>query len=79
MIFFYRLRVYIKNILKQVMCVDSFCKQCGRDVHDFIAPDCVWNQVSPRKDGDGVLCYDCFCEKAMNKGLPCVWELSNPL
>lgn len=41
------------------------CEDCGRNVHDFIVPDILWKQVygSDR----GVLCYDCFCERADRK------------
>lgn len=76
---YYWLRLHYKLLLKRLKVVDSFCKVCGRDVHDFSAPADIWQQVSPRKNGDGVLCYDCFCERASKKGLPCVWKLGNPL
>lgn len=60
------------------------CRDCGRTVHDFIIPDEIWNEVmtgspiiylrdgvTPSKEGaSGVLCYDCFCERAREKGLP---------
>jgi len=41
------------------------CMDCGRNVHDFIVPDDLWLKVvgSPR----GVLCYDCFCNRADEK------------
>ena len=66
------LRIYMWNILhwinRHVLCTYPLiencarCRDCGRNVHDFHAPDWLWLQVigSP----DGVWCYDCFCNKA---------------
>ena len=72
-------RLHLKLFLKKYILIDSFCKVCGRTVHDFYVNDDIWEKVSPRKNGNGVLCYDCFCERSSEKGLPCVWELGNPL
>ena len=58
------------------------CRDCGRTVHDFIMPNDIWNEVitgspiiylkdgtTPSKEGAaGVWCYDCFCERAREKG-----------
>lgn len=59
------------------------CRDCGRTVHDYIMPNDIWNTViagTPKlylSDGTedsegagGVWCYDCFCERAREKGLP---------
>ena len=53
----------------------SFCKNCGRDVHDFITTDEIWDQVDPHIRFGHVLCYDCFCEICHKIGLPPVWKL----
>ena len=43
----------------------SRCEDCGRNVHDFLVPNSLWNEVmgGPR----GVFCYDCFCNRADEK------------
>jgi hypothetical protein len=41
------------------------CEDCGRNVHDFKVPDDVWIKVYGNKSG--ILCYDCFCDKADKK------------
>lgn len=56
----------------------SFCKQCGRDVHDFIASDDVWEQVDRHIRWGHTLCYDCFCEVCGQIGLPVVWRIVKP-
>lgn len=40
----------------------SRCEDCGRNVHDFIVPDWLWNVVYGNESG--MLCYDCFCNRA---------------
>jgi hypothetical protein len=57
------------------MLINSFCKNCGRDVHDYIVPDEVWAKVRPTIKNGNVLCYDCFCDKCAAHGLPAVWRL----
>lgn len=69
------IRVFWKLLLKRFMLIPSFCKRCGRDVRDFIAPDDVWNKVEPRVKAGSVLCYDCFCGVCEEAGLPTVWRL----
>ena len=41
------------------------CRNCGRTVHDFHVSDEIWNNVIGHSDG--VWCWDCFCELAINK------------
>ena len=53
----------------------SFCKECGRQVHDFSAPNDVWLKIDPLIKYGHVLCYDCFCEKCKEVGLPTVWKI----
>lgn len=36
------------------------CCRCGRNVHDFHAPDELWIEAIGK---DEVWCYDCFCDK----------------
>ncbi|NLD50550.1 MAG: hypothetical protein GX660_25695 [Clostridiaceae bacterium] len=49
------------------------CEDCGRNVHDFSAPDEIWNKVYG--DDSGILCYDCFCNKA-DETLGFKWRMS---
>ena len=41
------------------------CRDCGRNVHDFIVPDDLWIEVIGHNWG--VWCYDCFCNRADEK------------
>ena len=74
---FYLFRIYIKffglKVLK--LSIQSFCKECGRRVHDFVAPDLIWGKVDMYIKRGHVLCYDCFCEYCKRLGLPWIWEL----
>ena len=70
-----RARVLCKLFLRRVRPIPSFCKHCGRDVHDFIAPDEVWEQVEPHIRHGYTLCYECFCDLCEQLGLPSVWGL----
>ncbi|OPY57151.1 MAG: hypothetical protein A4E55_01833 [Pelotomaculum sp. PtaU1.Bin035] len=72
---FYYIRVKFKLILKKFFIVPSFCKECGRNVHDFVVDDNIWHKVSRYIKNGHVLCYDCFCEKCRHAGLPDVWKL----
>lgn len=67
------LRVLYKSLLRRVRCIPAYCRDCGRDVHDYQAPAEVWLQVWG--NAGGVLCYDCFCERCADAGLPAVWRL----
>jgi len=57
-----------KKLLKTYPLIEDCarCRDCGRNVHDFIVPDKIWNIVIGR-DGGGVWCYDCFCNRADEK------------
>jgi hypothetical protein len=70
-----RWRVAFKLWLSKHMCIASFCKDCGRDVTDFVVPDDVWVKIEPTIKRGRVLCYDCFCEHCRQIGLPTVWKL----
>lgn len=76
---FYWLRVTYKQIKKRSKLINSFCKQCGRDNHDFVVDNETWNLVAPLIRNGSVLCYDCFVEKCDEAGLPVVWNLSAEL
>ncbi len=69
------MRLWFKLILRRLALLDSFCKHCGRKVHDFAVPDDVWSQVEPHIKHGKTLCYDCFCEQCTALGLPSVWCL----
>ena len=53
----------------------AYCKHCGIIVHDFSAPDDIWEIVDRYIKYGHVLCYDCFCEFCWKLGLPRVWQL----
>jgi len=72
---FYWFRVHVKLFLRRFVLLNSFCKHCGRRVHDFLVSDDVWRRIEPSIRVGNVLCYDCFCETCVNAGLPSVWRL----
>lgn len=69
------LTVIIKLILRKFKIIPSFCKICGRDVNDFIAPDDLWDEIKDDIRYGNVLCYDCFCELVKSKGCLGVFKL----
>jgi hypothetical protein len=73
----YWLRVQWKLWLRKHRLVESFCKNCGRDVHDFHAPLSVWEKIHYIRHGN-VLCFDCFCDACQQVGIPYggAWRLS---
>jgi len=75
MYFLYLCRIYFKLLLRRFFLIPSFCRHCGRDVHDFTAPNEVWLKVEPHIKRGHTLCYACFCELCAEYGLPVVWEL----
>jgi len=72
-----RLRVFFKTLLRRLFLLPAFCRDCGRDVHDFRAPDEAW-RAAWGPGGGGILCYDCFCERLRYSGQPEVWRLVRP-
>ncbi len=70
-----RLLLAWKLIKKRFFAIPSFCKCCGRDVHDFIAPNDTWKQIEPHIKYGHVLCYDCFCEICSRAGIYPIWQL----
>ena len=71
--------VFLKKFKCKVLRLQtkSFCKHCGKDVHDFSAPDDIWDKIEPTIKHGNVLCYDCFCEYCGKLGLPTTWKLNN--
>jgi hypothetical protein len=69
------LRVALKMVLRKFRLIPSFCRHCGRNVHDFVAPSEVWEKVDPHIKHGHTLCYDCFCEVCTKLGMPNVWRL----
>ena len=57
------------------MLINSFCKQCGRDVYDFQVSDKIWNCIHPKIKRGNVLCYECFCKTCEEVGICNVWKL----
>ena len=41
------------------------CRDCGRNVHDFLVPPKLWDKVIGAEGG--VWCYDCFANRADEK------------
>lgn len=68
-------RVMVKLTLSKDHLINSFCKNCGRDIHDFIVTDETWEKISPMIRFGNSLCYDCFCEACGKAGLLTVWQL----
>lgn len=71
---FYKLRVWFKSWVKQIIPMDSYCDDCGRAVHDFSVDDETWLKVCGGEGG--VVCYDCFCESCRQAGVFPVWRLA---
>lgn len=72
----YTFRVYLKLIRRKFSKnVNSFCKVCGREVHDFSVPDIVWENIDPHIKRGHTLCYDCFCDLCYEIGLPTSWRV----
>ena len=72
---FYYLRVSYKLFKRRYFSINSFCKECGRDVHDFSVDNEVWEKVDKTIKRGHVLCYDCFCKKCDQLNLPTIWKL----
>ena len=72
---FYKIRIIYKITKSKLFCINSFCKECGKDVHDFIVDDDVWEQIEPHIKYGHTLCYDCFCEMMQDKVELGVFEL----
>jgi len=70
-----RLLVLLKLLLKRFKCLHSFCKVCGRDVHDFVVEDELWALIESDIKYGNVLCYDCFNELMNKKGIWITWKL----
>ena len=71
-----KILVIIKILISKFICINSFCKECGRDVRDFYVADNIWRQIKPLIRYGNTLCYNCFCDKCRMIGLPSCWELS---
>lgn len=71
----YRLRVILKLWMRGKLPVNSFCRECGRDVRDFSAPDEAWAKVQPLIRVGNTLCYECFCDLWDRVGGPPGWRL----
>jgi hypothetical protein len=70
-----KLRVFWKLILRRFKLIAGFCKECGVDVQDFVAPEAVWKQVEPHLNRGSVLCYNCFSLKCKELSLPSVYKM----
>jgi len=64
-------RIYVWNVLrflnhhllKTYSLIEDCarCRDCGRNVHDFLVPTWLWVRVWGNEGG--ILCYDCFCDR----------------
>ena len=69
------LQLINRNVLTTYPLIEDCarCRDCGRNVHDFHVPDELWSKVI---GGEGVWCYDCFCNRADEK-LGMKWRTDN--
>ena len=70
---FFHVRVWWKLLASRYWLCDSFCKNCGVDVRDFIVPDDVWTEVQPHINHGNVLCYNCFHDVCSQLRIESVW------
>lgn len=70
------IRLLLKLLARRFFRLSSFCKRCGKTVHDFSAPEEIWRVIEKDIKHGHVLCYDCFCELCAVNNLPCVFEVS---
>ena len=73
---FFIIRLHWKLLTRRFWLRNSFCKECGVDIRDFHAPDNIWDQVFHLGGMNKTLCYNCFCDKCLDIGLPGTWYLS---
>lgn len=70
-------RVHYKRLTSNYWLRASFCKKCGRDNRDFIAPEWAWKTVQSHIKYGNVLCYDCFFDAYWNVTADLViWRLT---
>ena len=67
MIIFYKIRIFLKGICKRFICIDSYCKDCGRTIQDFMVKDDIWRKIVG--DNQKELCYNCFQKRAKKVGI----------
>lgn len=62
---------YIKHFLMIFYwnSVAGYCRSCGRQIHDYVVPNQIWKDVTGWKNGEGLLCYRCFCKLSDKKGI----------
>jgi len=75
-VFYWKImRLFNRYFLKTYPLIEDCarCRDCGRNVHDFIVPDKLWLQVIGTPNG--VWCYDCFCNRADEK-LRVKWRMT---
>ncbi len=51
------------------------CQNCKKQYgYIWRAPDILWEEISGRDDGSGLLCIECFDELSRKKELYLYWE-----
>jgi hypothetical protein len=67
-----RFRIAWKRLVSRWRMIPSYCRGCGCDVRDFVAPYWAWSAAAR---GDEILCYNCFADRCGQLGLDPVWRL----
>jgi len=70
-----KLRLHWKLFISEFCCIDSFCKECGVKVRDFIADDEIWDLIEKDIKHGYVLCYNCFVDKCEKFNINTIWKL----
>lgn len=64
----------VKTLFARFHCIIEFCHTCGRKQPlVWHVADELWAEVMDRVDGGGVICPECFSERAMGKGMLLYW------
>jgi hypothetical protein len=50
------------------------CRNCKKLYHEvYTVPGRLWKQVTGWKNGEGLLCMDCFTKLALEKNISIFW------
>lgn len=51
------------------------CQRCGKEYETvYRVPKEIWAKISPKSNGNGLLCIKCADEVAREKGIELYWE-----
>lgn len=66
---------YVPDDIKLTNDEHELCSRCGRRYpHVWIASDELWERVTGRSDGGGLMCMTCFDRQAEENGIVLYWE-----